>query len=78
MIYIQPLSQAVLRRTLASLTNPAAPGRREAAASDLLSRWMRRSAGRHRLATLGDHLLADIGLTREAAETEVTKPFWRA
>lgn len=36
---------------------------------------------RHRqrddLAELDDHLLADIGVTRDAAERECAKPFWR-
>jgi uncharacterized protein YjiS (DUF1127 family) len=32
---------------------------------------------RHTLAALDDHLLRDIGLTRGAIRTEVSKPFWR-
>jgi uncharacterized protein YjiS (DUF1127 family) len=31
---------------------------------------------RARLATLDDHLLRDIGLTREDAEAEATRPIW--
>jgi uncharacterized protein YjiS (DUF1127 family) len=31
---------------------------------------------RGRLARLDDHLLQDIGLTREEAEAEATRPIW--
>jgi uncharacterized protein YjiS (DUF1127 family) len=35
---------------------------------------LKRSRGR--LALLDDHLLRDIGLTREAAESEAERPLW--
>ena len=40
--------------------------------------WEQRTRGRSELAQLSDHMLADIGLTRAAAATEIDKPFWRA
>lgn len=43
-----------------------------------LIRWQRRHEGRRALAQLDARLLADVGLTREQAEAESRKPFWRA
>jgi uncharacterized protein YjiS (DUF1127 family) len=44
-------------------------------------RWLRTARGRRRqridLAALDDHLLQDIGLTRDVARAEVAKPWWR-
>ncbi|MEM9736533.1 MAG: DUF1127 domain-containing protein [Pseudomonadota bacterium] len=48
---------------------------REVAA--LLVIWRRRAQTRPSLDELDDHMLRDIGLTREAAQTERAKPFWR-
>jgi uncharacterized protein YjiS (DUF1127 family) len=47
--------------------------------ADTLSLWMARQGQRHALADLAEdkHLLADIGLTREQALREASKPFWR-
>lgn len=39
--------------------------------------WQARSRERQALARLDDRLLADIGLTREQAQEESCKPFWR-
>lgn len=39
--------------------------------------WAARRRQRHRLAELDDYLLADIGLSREEAAAEVSKPFWQ-
>lgn len=39
--------------------------------------WAARSATRHSLRNLDDHMLADIGLTRAQADFESAKPFWR-
>ena len=39
--------------------------------------WLARSQQRHALRMLDDHLLKDIGITREQARIESTKPFWR-
>ena len=38
--------------------------------------WRSRARQRDSLAQLDDHLLADIGLTREAQLVECSKPFW--
>lgn len=44
--------------------------------------WLRRLATRRRLSqmlrNLPDEALADLGYTRDRAEREVLKPFWRA
>jgi len=39
--------------------------------------WQERAAGRRVLASLDDHLLRDIGLTREAVRRDLMKTFWR-
>ena len=38
--------------------------------------WLRRSRTRRSLAALNDYELRDIGLTREDARREISKPFW--
>ena len=46
----------------------------------LLKCWRERMRSRQqvrRLCDLDDHLLQDIGLTRTALLSEVTRPFWR-
>ncbi|MEM7225945.1 MAG: DUF1127 domain-containing protein [Pseudomonadota bacterium] len=43
--------------------------------------WRERAAFRRelrRLTKVGDHILRDIGLTREQAIQEAAKPFWQA
>ena len=40
--------------------------------------WWERGRSRHVLATLGDHELCDIGITRAEAQLESAKPFWQA
>ena len=42
----------------------------------LVAAWHSRLCEREALARLDDHLLADIGLTREAQMVECSKPFW--
>ncbi len=42
-----------------------------------LRSWSQRVRERHRLGELDDRLLEDIGLTRECAQAEASKPFWR-
>jgi uncharacterized protein YjiS (DUF1127 family) len=42
-----------------------------------LARMHERSCQRRTLRDLDDHLLRDIGVTREQAEGEAHKPFWR-
>lgn len=39
--------------------------------------WFERQATRRALDRLDAHLLADIGLTAEAARAETAKPFWQ-
>jgi uncharacterized protein YjiS (DUF1127 family) len=39
--------------------------------------WMERSRQRRALAQLDDHLLRDIGLTRDEARSECANPFWK-
>lgn len=39
--------------------------------------WTRRSQERLHLKELDDHLLQDLGLSREQVEREISKPFWR-
>ncbi len=40
--------------------------------------WQSRADSRRRLAAQDTRMLNDMGITREAAEREVNKPFWRA
>lgn len=39
--------------------------------------WQRRHDERLRLAAIDDRLLRDVGISREQAEAEAQKPFWR-
>jgi uncharacterized protein YjiS (DUF1127 family) len=39
--------------------------------------WMARRRQRQALAALNDHLLNDIGVSRNEARREAAKPFWR-
>ncbi|MEM8790117.1 MAG: DUF1127 domain-containing protein [Pseudomonadota bacterium] len=38
--------------------------------------WAQRARSRRHLSDLPPHLLRDIGVTREEAEHEASKPFW--
>lgn len=38
--------------------------------------WITRAQSRRVLAMLSDHMLRDIGLTRDYVERELMKPFW--
>jgi uncharacterized protein YjiS (DUF1127 family) len=44
----------------------------------VLDIWYQRYTQRRDLRQLDDHLLADIGISRAAAEVESRKPFWVA
>jgi uncharacterized protein YjiS (DUF1127 family) len=44
----------------------------------VLLTWIARARERNALSDLDDRLLDDVGLSREAAEREWRKPFWRA
>jgi len=41
-----------------------------------LFKWQERAQQRKQLAEMGDHLRADMGLTRADAWREAEKPFW--
>ena len=45
-------------------------------AFDRLLTWQERARQRHQLASLSDHLLRDIGLSRADIMAETTKRFW--
>lgn len=42
----------------------------------MLGGWTSVARQRAALARLDDHLLADIGVSRDAAEAEAVRPFW--
>lgn len=63
-----PALAASLRRSLPRLRSPLAA---------LLAR-LSLSRSRARLAVLDDHLLHDIGLTRDEARAEAERPVWDA
>jgi uncharacterized protein YjiS (DUF1127 family) len=46
-------------------------------AFDVLMRWLDASRSRRTLDELDDHMLRDIGLTREQARRESSKFFWQ-
>lgn len=52
-------------------------GRRVTRGTDALAVWTARQRSRAALARLDAHMLRDIGLSAEMAETEAQKPFWR-
>jgi uncharacterized protein YjiS (DUF1127 family) len=43
----------------------------------LLGRWRRRVEDRNRLSGMSERQLFDIGLSRQDADWEIHKPFWR-
>jgi len=49
-----------------------------AAVFSTIALWRQRGCSRHVLATLDDHQLHDIGVTRAEARIESAKPFWQA
>jgi uncharacterized protein YjiS (DUF1127 family) len=80
---------AIVRRTIAAAVRSAS-GELSAAATGrqllgdalgVLEVWRRRHRYRRELDRLlrtgGRHLIEDIGLSRQRAEGEVAKPFWR-
>ena len=44
---------------------------------DVLLIWQERAAQRSHLKGLDDHLLRDMGLTRDQVDCEAHKPFWQ-
>lgn len=72
------------RRRRSQPYHAASPRRRRSALYRLiagmagaLEGWRQRHEQRRALAMLSDHLLRDVGLTRQDAEEELRKPFWR-
>ena len=70
-----------------SLSRPSAQGRRQAACSrgveallhrvvDALLLWLERTRQRRSLASLSDHMLKDLGLSRCDVGRESGKRFW--
>ena len=66
------------------LEGPAGPKSRQpgsfAVLFDLVSTWEERARFRWQLDEMikaNPHLIGDIGLTRQQADTEIAKPFWR-
>lgn len=51
--------------------------RAPAKAIDMVLLWQERAAQRAHLASLDDHALRDIGLSRADVERETSLPFWR-
>jgi uncharacterized protein YjiS (DUF1127 family) len=47
-----------------------------AGAQAMLATWQRRSRARHELEQMDEHLLTDVGLTRDQVLQEAAKPFW--
>jgi len=45
---------------------------------DRVLTWQERAAERAHLASLDDHRLKDIGISRAQADLEARKPFWRS
>ena len=50
---------------------------RIAAARQCVTIWALRRRQRLRLKGLDDHMLKDVGLSREEADEEARRPFWR-
>jgi uncharacterized protein YjiS (DUF1127 family) len=47
-------------------------------AAVLLITWQERARERQRLASLDEHMLRDLGLSRSQVYREIGKPFWQA
>ena len=54
------------------------PGRPKNPLAVLLLTWNARYRMRRHISDLPDHMLRDIGITRDMLDTEAQKPFWRA
>jgi len=68
-LYLPPKAYAAWR--------PKRPIHPIAAAYALLALWIERVRQREALASLSDHELRDIGITRIDAAREARKPFWK-
>jgi uncharacterized protein YjiS (DUF1127 family) len=60
-----------------SASHPKQPIHPVAAAFVLMARWIERARQREALASLSDHELHDIGISRIEAMREAGKPFWQ-
>jgi len=60
-----------------SAWHPKQPIHPVAAAFVLMARWIERARQREALASLSDHELRDIGITRVEAAREAERPFWK-
>jgi uncharacterized protein YjiS (DUF1127 family) len=58
-----------------SLTRPA--DRKRVKLRPRFLAWVARHRSRAALSRLDDHLLADIGVDREYADREASRPFWQ-
>jgi uncharacterized protein YjiS (DUF1127 family) len=45
-------------------------------AFSLIKRWFQNYRTRRKLAEIPEHLLDDIGITKEQANKEIRRPFW--
>ncbi|MBT4889315.1 MAG: DUF1127 domain-containing protein [Rhodospirillales bacterium] len=45
---------------------------------ETLVTWQRRSMERTQLKNMSEHLLRDMGISREQAQKEINRPFWRS
>ena len=74
-----PASVPSVHRAAGEHPFPERGFRQEWMAFRMLATWMMRNAQRRALRELSQEgrLLADIGLTREQALREASKPFWR-
>lgn len=72
----QTASSSLQRRSMAAVSGRKSVG--AGTKKGLLELWWERRALRCKLAELDDHLLRDIGVTREDAIAEARKPFWIA
>ena len=52
--------------------------RQVARVADIVFLWQQRAAERLHLASLSEHHLKDIGMSRADVEAEARKPFWMA
>lgn len=59
-------------------SRPVAPGARLARIVDAVLAWQQREFDRAAMASMSDHQLRDVGLTRAEVLRECAKPFWRA
>ncbi|MGI9416898.1 MAG: DUF1127 domain-containing protein [Geminicoccaceae bacterium] len=77
---VSPMHELVTREPL--YQSAQSPGRRPllfrliVRLGGALERWRQHQEQRRRLATLSDHLLRDVGLTRNDVERELRKTFW--